>query len=303
MTEYFRMGGAPKIGASIEATPRQVLESGNLAGLFPVNTRVYLTDLGTDDTARMVSAARTLQDYGYVAVPHIAARRMPSWAFFEARVRAFADEAGVNEALAIAGSPERQAGPIAASIELLRSGVFDRHGFTRLGVAGHPEGSPDISGKDLDLALSQKNAFARETDAELYLVTQFGFDAESFIRWAERITAAGNRLPVHVGVAGPAKISTLLKYAAVCGVGASLGFLKKRAGAITALATSHSPDAVAEPLEAYWAAHPDGPVRQMHVFPFGGLRKASEWLFERGSWVNGVPVDVDTQPIQHEARQ
>ena len=302
MTDIIRFGGTPRIGASIEATPKQVLDTADLSGLFPVGTRVYLTDLGTDDTARLVRAARTLQDCGFVAVPHIAARRQPTWEALEARIRAFAEEAGVNEALAIAGSPERQAGPVSASIEMLESGLFDRYGYVRIGVAGHPEGSPDISDAVLDLAIQQKNDFATRTDADLYIVTQFGFDAHSFVDWANRITAAGNRLPVHMGVAGPSKITTPLKYAAMCGVGPSLGFLKKRASAITALATGFSPEPVVAPLEAAWAADPAGPVRQMHVFPFGGLKKTSEWLHERGSWVNGLAVATDTQPIQIEAR-
>lgn len=303
MTEMFRLGGSPRIGASIEATPTQVLEKVELAGLFPVNTRVYLTDLGTDDTGRLVRAARNLQDHGYVAVPHLAARRFTSWAAFESRMKAFAGEAGVTEALVIAGSPELQAGPISSTMDLLKSGWFDRLEFRRIGVAGHPEGSRDIAPGALDAALAEKNAFASQTDAELYIVTQFGFDAARFVAWADRISAAGNRLPIHMGVSGPAKITTLLKYAAACGVGESLGFLKKHAGAVTALATGHSPEAVVRPLEQHWASDPSGPIRQMHVFPFGGLKKASQWLFERGSWANGVEAFADTQPLHIEVSQ
>lgn len=302
MDNVIRMGGNPRIGASIEATPTQILDKVDMAGLFPVNTRVYITDLGTDSDARLVASARRLYDHGYVAVPHLAARRFESWDAFERRLKALVGEAGVSEALAIAGSPDRQMGPISASIELLESGLFDRLGFRRIGVAGHPEGSPDIEDADLDLAIRQKNEFATKTDAELYIVTQFGFDAGHFIDWAERITAAGNKLPIHLGVSGPAKIMTLLKYAAACGVGESLNFLKKRASAVTALATGHSPESVVSPLEARWAADPTGPIRQMHVFPFGGLKKTSEWLYERGSWVGGVEATADTQPIWHRAR-
>ncbi|WP_416898367.1 MAG: methylenetetrahydrofolate reductase [Minwuia sp.] len=302
MDNVFRLGGSPRIGASIEATPTQILDKVDLTGLFPVNTRVYITDLGSDDNARMVASARKLWDHGYVAVPHLAARRFPSRDAFENRIRALAEEAGVNEALVIAGSPDRQMGPIGSSIELLQSGWFDRLGFSRIGVAGHPEGSPDIPTAALDLAIREKNAFAKQTDAELYLVTQFGFDADSFIAWAERITQAGNELPIHIGVSGPAKIMTLLKYAAACGVGESLNFLKKRASAVTALATGHSPEAIVGPLEAYWALNPGGAIRQMHVFPFGGLKKTSEWLHQRGSWVSGVEATADTQPIRVTAR-
>lgn len=303
MDDMIRMGGTPRIGASIEATPGQILDKVDLAGLFPVNTRVYITDLGTDSDERLINSARKLYDYGYVAVPHLAARRFESWEAFDRRLRTLSQEAGVTEALVIAGSPDQQVGPISASIELLESGLFDELGFRRIGVAGHPEGSPDIPTDALDLAIRQKNEFALKTDAEIYMATQFGFDGDSFIAWAERITAAGNKLPIHLGVAGPAKIMTLLKYAAACGVGESLNFLKKRASAVTALATGHSPDSVVNPLEAYWAADPSGPIRQMHVFPFGGLKKTSEWLHERGSWVRGVEATADTQPINREANQ
>jgi len=298
MSDMIHMGGTPRIGASIEATPSQILDKVDLAGLFPVNTRVYITDLGTDDNERLIRSARKLYDFGYVAVPHLAARRFASWDAFEGRIKALSHEAGTTEALVIAGSPDRQQGPISASIELLQSGWFDKLGYTRIGVAGHPEGSPDIPTHELDRAIVQKNAFAAQTDADLYLVTQFGFDAESFISWALRVTAAGNRLPIHMGVAGPAKILTLLKYAAACGVGESLNFLKKRASAVTALATGHSPESVVAPLEAVWAADPDCPIRHMHVFPFGGLQKTSEWLHSRGSWANGVEAMPDTQPIR-----
>ncbi|WP_312858642.1 hypothetical protein [Rhizobium sp. G21] len=116
------------------------------------------------------------------------------------------------------------------------------------------------------------------------IVTQFGFDAKKFIAWADGLKAAGVDLPVHLGVAGPAKITTLIKYAAMCGVGNSISFLKKNAMSLTALATSHSPEDVVGPIEKHFLANPDSAIKQIHVFPFGGLKKSAEWLVERGSW-------------------
>ena len=89
---------------------------------------------------------------------------------------------------------------------------------------------------------------------------------------------------MHLGVAGPAKITTLIKYAAMCGVGNSISFLKKNALSLTALATSHSPEGVVGPIEQHVLANPASVIKQIHIFPFGGLKKSSEWLVDRGSW-------------------
>ena len=234
----------PVLPASIEATPRQAHDTADLGGLFPPGTHVYLTDVGTDSTEVFVAAARRLHDLGYNAVPHIPARRLASLDALADRLARLTGEAGVDNVLVIAGEAESQQGPFASSMDLLRTGLFDFYGIKAIGVAGHPEGSRDMAPDTVIEVLQAKNAFAEETDAAMRIVTQFGFDPQALVRWADGLAAFGNRLPVHIGVAGPAKITTLLKYASICGVGPSLKFLKKRTSALTALATSHSPEAV-----------------------------------------------------------
>lgn len=272
-----------RIAASIEATPRQALETEALTGLFPPGARVYLTDVG-GPFGEIAVAARRLRTAGYVPVPHFAARRIKGRSELLARLEVLTNESGVDDVLVIAGSVDRPKGPFASSLDLLRTGYFDAHGIRRIGVAGHPEGSPDVPPEAAATALAEKNAIARDSDARFRIVTQFGFDSGRFVAWAEELARQGNALPIHVGVAGPAKITTLLKYAAICGVGASLDFLRKRASSLVALATSHSPESVVGPIERYVATNPKGPIRQIHVFPFGGLRKSAEWLAARGSW-------------------
>ena len=280
-----------KIAASIEATPRQVIDADALTGLFPLGTRVYLTDIG-GPFGEIGVAARRLAAAGYRPVPHFAARRIASRTELLARLEILTGESGVEEAMVVAGSPARPEGPYSSSIDLLRTGLFDAHKIRHIGVAGHPEGSPDIPPEAIAAAITEKNAIARDSDARFRIVTQFGFEAGRFIDWAEALARQGNALPIHVGVAGPAKITTLLKYAAICGVGASMDFLKKRASSLVALSTSYSPEAVVGPIEAYVAEHPAAPIRQIHVFPFGGLRRSAEWLAERGSWFSG---DADAE--------
>jgi methylenetetrahydrofolate reductase (NADPH) len=275
---------ASRVAASIEISPKQAVESEDLAGLFPAGTRVYITDVGTDSAETITAGSKRLADLGYIAVPHFASRRLHGRDALEQRIAMLSGEAGVTDVLIIGGGLEKPAGEFASSMEVLETGLFDRHGIRSMGVAGHPEGSPDFTDEIAEEALRLKQSFAERTDADMRIVTQFGFDAAGFTSWAEGLAGQGINLPVHLGVAGPAKITTLIKYAAMCGVGPSLSFLKRRASAITTLVSGFDPEVIVKPLEDHVLGNPEGPVRQIHVFPFGGMKKSAEWLRERGSW-------------------
>ena len=273
-----------KIPASIEVAPKQAIESADLPGLFPAGSRVYITDIGTDPTDVLVAAAKRVKSLGYTPVPHFASRRLTTKAALEDRIKRTVSEAGVHDVLVIGGGLEKQAGEFGSTMEVLKTGFFEGNGITHIGVAGHPEGSPDFSDATAIEALKQKQEWAKATGVNVRIVTQFGFDPKKFITWAEGLKAHGIELPVHLGIAGPAKITTLIKYAAMCGVGNSISFLKKNAMSLTALAVGHDPEEIVGPIEKQFAANPAGPIQQIHIFPFGGLKKSSEWLVERGSW-------------------
>jgi methylenetetrahydrofolate reductase (NADPH) len=204
-------------------------------------------------------------------------------AALEDRVRRAAEEAGVTDVLVIGGGLDKPAGEFTSAMDVLNTGVFERNGIKAMGVAGHPEGSPDFPEDSAMQALRDKQAFAERTGIDVRIVTQFGFDPVKFIAWADRLRAEGINLPVHLGVAGPAKFPTLIKYAAMCGVGNSIDFLKRNALSLTALAVGHNPEEVVGPIEVS-SRRPASPITQIHVFPFGGLKKSSEWLIKRGSW-------------------
>ena len=282
-----------RIPASIEVAPKQAAESASLAGLLPPGTRVYITDVGSDPSPVLVRAARRVRDMGYEPVPHFASRRLTTHAALEERVKAMAGEAGVRDVLVIGGGLERPAGAFTSTMQVLETGLFDRHGVTDIGVAGHPEGSPDFTEQVALEALRLKKNFGERTGARMRIVTQFGFDGEKFAAWTRGLRAAGIDMPVHLGVAGPAKVTTLIRFAAMCGVGNSLSFFKRNMRSIATLATSHSPESVVGPIEAAWRADPAGAIRQIHVFPFGGMKKAAEWLADRGSW------DIKTSIYPH----
>ncbi len=271
--------------ASIEILPKQIPKGDELRSLLPAGTRVYLTDIGTVGTdPEMLVAARRLQDLGCIPVPHLAARRIKSREALETRIAELAEHAGVNDVLVIGGGIAAPVGPYASTIDILETGLLDRFGIRHVAVAGHPEGSPDFTEASAIGALRQKQAFAERTGARLRIVTQFGFDPIRALAWAADLATIGIHVPVHIGVAGPAKFATLIKYATLCGVGNSLSMLKRNAGNLMSIATGYTPETFVMPIEEQLAALAQPTISQMHIFPFGGLERASSWLRKRGSW-------------------
>ena len=271
------------IAASIEISPKQALEFDDLPSVFPAGTGVYITDIGIDSHKVLVGAVRRVADCGYRPVPHIASRRLPSRAVLEDRLKAYAGEANVKDTLIIGGDVHPPAGPFASTMDVLETGLFDRCGITQIAVAGHPEGSPDFP-EDVALkALKQKQEYGERTAAQIRIVTQFGFDPRPLILWADALASHGVDLPVHLGIAGPARLKTLIRFAAMCGVGNSLSFLRKRAGSLSRLASGYSPEELVAPIETRWKAQRTA-IRQIHVFPFGGVHKSVEWLRSRRTW-------------------
>ena len=186
----------------------------------------------------------------------------------------------------LAGGVANPHGDFHCSMQLLETGIFDRAGFKRLHVAGHPEGNrdidPDGSDKNVMEALHWKQKFSDSTDAEMALATQFCFEAKPVIAWADALRDAGVTLPIHIGVAGPAKLQTLIKFAMACGVGASLKVLQKRTLDVTKLVLPYEPTEFLTELATHKAANPDFNITQVHFFPLGGIKTNANWAIENG---------------------
>ncbi|MDO1583293.1 methylenetetrahydrofolate reductase [Rhizobium oryzicola] len=269
-------------GWSIEVMPRTAAKIEDFRNLLPKGTRVYIAHIADTPIDDMVATARRLRDEGFEPMPHIAARGIADAATLENWIGRYREEAGVTEALLLGGGHTAPAGAFDGSIAMIETGLFDRFGFKRLHVAGHPEGSRDIdrdgTTANVDRALLWKQNFSDLTDAKMAIVTQFAFDAKAVIDWAERIKPLGVNLPIHVGVAGPAKLQTLIQFAISCGVGPSLKVLQKRAMDVTRLLKPYEPTEVLAGLAAYKLNHPESLIEQAHVFPLGGIKAATEWM-------------------------
>ena len=271
-------------GYSIEVTPKAASKIENFAGVLPKGTRVYIAHIEGTPIDEMVATAKKIYDDGFVAMPHFPARIIQNSNTLDEWIKRYKNEANVEEALVIAGGANKPYGDFDSSIQLIETGLFDRNEFKRIHVAGHPEGNKDIdpdgSNKNVSGALSLKNEFSKRTDASIALATQFCFESEPVIKWINSIKEEGIDIPVHIGIAGPAKLQTLIKYSVECGVGASIKVLQKRAKDITKLLKPYKPDTVLKELALYKNENPSFNIEQVHFFPLGGIKQVTEYVKE-----------------------
>ncbi len=269
---------------SIEVMPRTADKIESFAEILPRGTRVYIAHIDGTPIEDMVATARRIASEGFPVMPHFPARVIRSRSELADWIARYQGEAGVDQALLLGGGLDAPKGDYHCSMQLMESGLFD--GFKRLHVAGHPEGNKDIdpdgSEKMVMEALRWKQAFSERTDAEMAIATQFCFEAQPVIDWAARLKEEGVRLPIHIGVAGPAKLQTLVRFALACGVGPSLRVLQRRAADVTKLMLPFTPEEVLRDLAAHKAANPDFAVESVHFFPLGGITKTAEFVDEKG---------------------
>ncbi|NKB77702.1 MAG: metFprotein [Gammaproteobacteria bacterium] len=286
-------------GFTAETTPGSAAKTPDFRERLKPGTSVYITFLPGSDFNDTVTVAKRLRAEGFVPIPHFAARSITDKAALEANIDKVVSEAGVDRVLCIAGAVDNPLGEFTDSTQLLDTGLFDKYGINRIAVAGHPEGSPDMSDESIRSALKWKNSFQEKTDAKMHVVTQFAFEAEPIIAWDKMLQTEGNKLPIHIGVPGLATLKSLLMHAKACGVGASMKVLTKQAKNITKLLVVNTPDKLVHDLADYQTNDPSCGITGVHMYPLGGLKRSAIWSYavcdgkftldERG----GFKVDVD----------
>lgn len=279
---------------SIEVMPRTAEKVEDFRDLLPAGTRVYVAHIEGTPIEDMVATAKRLATDGYNVMPHFPARIIKDRAMLADWIARYQGEANVKQALLLAGGVATPHGDFSDSMQLLESGLFDQAGFENLHVAGHPEGNRDIDAKGtagVDAALKWKNDFQTRTDAKMAIATQFAFEAKPIIAWANSLKEAGITLPVHIGIAGPAKLQTLIKFAIACGVGPSLKVLQKRAMDVTKLLLPYEPTEILGALALHKAANPDFNISHVHFFPLGGIKTNATWAIDNGG-ASAVPANA-----------
>jgi len=278
---------------SIEVMPRTAAKIEDFRELLPAGTRVYIAHIEGTPIDEMVATAKRINSEGFDVMPHFPARIIKDQTVLEDWITRYQGEANVKQALLLAGGVDKPYGDFDSSMQLLETGLFDAAGFTNLHVAGHPEGNKDIdadgSTKNVDSALSWKQEFSKRTDASMALATQFCFESQPVIEWADSLVEQGIDIPVHIGIAGPAKLQTMIKFAIACGVGPSLRVLQRRAKDVSKLLLPFEPTEIISELAEHKAQNPNFNINQVHFFPLGGIKTTATWAIDHAG-NSGVPV-------------
>jgi methylenetetrahydrofolate reductase (NADPH) len=260
-------------GASLEMSPRERDTIAAAADYLPPGTEVFISSPPAVSHHDIVSAAVALRRRGFEPVPHVAARSLVGFTQLNDLLARASGEAGVRQALLIGGDLDPPSGPFHASSDVLSLGLFEKHGFGKIGLAGYPEGHPRIAQQTLDSALAAKLALLRQARIEVHSVTQFVFDAAPVVDWLRVLRTHESLLPVRIGLAGPAGIATLARYAVRCGIGHSINALVRHGTSIARLVTEAGPEDVVRQLAAA-----DVRASGIHLFSFGGFPRTARWL-------------------------
>ena len=237
---------------SLEVGPQTDLDT-----LPPVKD-VYVTMLPGGDYKETANQSAELVKKGFNPVPHFPARSITDDAQLKDYIVRCKD-VGVKQALVIGGSRE-PVGKFDSSIQILETGFFDG---IKIGIAGHPEGSQDISDKELEKAMIDKKPYAD------YIVTQWLLESQPIVDFISK-----QSVPVHVGITGPMKITSLIKFANIVGAKNSINFLKSNFSKALDLLKPKDPNELIGKVKEF--------TGNFHIYTFGGLKETNKWLKENG---------------------
>lgn len=262
--------------ASVEVSSRGH-QLGELRDHFAAGTEVTITFLPGDNYRHNIETASMLRRAGFNPIPHIAAREMPSRGALDDFLARIRGEADVRRILLVAGDVVAAKGPFKSSFDVRASGLIEARGIARVSVAGHPEGHPYLGADATFGGLEAWRDWGQQTKIRVDVVTQFCFESPPILGWIGELDARRIDLPVIVGLAGPASPATLTKFALRCGIGNSIRSLRSQIGRFGRLLADTGPDDVMRGLQSA-PQEATASIAGFHLFPFGGLRKAADWV-------------------------
>ena len=262
---------------SIEVTPHTIVEIDSYPEYLSPGTTIYVAHPPNTSLDDVVQMATRLREFGYKPVPHLIARKLRSQAELDSALGQMHD-IGIDQILVVAGDLTQPLGPFGNTMELLQTGLLLQHGFKTVGIAGHPEGSRAIGPTMLHRALCEKARFAADTGLMMYIVTQFGFNAQAVIDWEAALSTNGIELPIHVGMAGLTSLKQLLRYAMRCGINASVRMLVGKASAMSEHIKLTPVDELVPAFARHRLSHPDCQMIRAHFYALGGAERTARWM-------------------------
>ncbi|MCG6952779.1 MAG: methylenetetrahydrofolate reductase [Betaproteobacteria bacterium] len=274
---------------SLEMNADRAGDARTIADLLPAGTKVYVNHLPRNALSETLRSLEALRTAGLEPVPHVAARRVSSRATLKRFLQQAVDAAGVRKILLIGGDDPQPSGPYRDSLGPLGDGLIAECGIQEVGLAGYPEGHARIPRAALARAMDEKLALASAQGLSAYVLTQFSFAPQRVIEYCAELAQRWPELPVYVGLAGPTEPLRLLRFAQRCGVSASLRALRAQGFGAARLVTHTDPGEQLQAVARYCAARRACNVVGVHLFSFGGVREAADWL--NGVIAGRAPAD------------
>jgi methylenetetrahydrofolate reductase (NADPH) len=259
--------------ASLELMPRDKAAVERCIERAAPGTEIFISRVPGDAHGATIATATLLRTAGFEPVPHVGARYLENRETASDLLARLAGEAGVRRILCIAGDVDRPAGPFQSAADLIATGLLPKHGIERVGIAGYPEGHPKIAADALAEGMARKLALLEDQGIAARIVTQFCFEAAPIVEFVAGLRARGIAAPIRIGLAGPASVMTLAKFALRCGIGNSLRALSGGRGGMTRLLTDAGPEAIVAVL-----ARAGLDRVASHFYTFGGVAKTADWL-------------------------
>jgi methylenetetrahydrofolate reductase (NADPH) len=263
--------------ATIEINVEDVRRLEQSRALLAPGTKVYVSHLAKQTWRETEAACRAVRASGFLPVPHLPVRLIVDAETLDRMLADLVARAQVEEVLLIAGDYAQAVGPYSTVADVLATGALKKHGLKRVSLAGHPEGHPKVALDELRRAEREKVVLATQAGLDVTLVTQFFFEHTPFLKWVGELRAQGVRTRIVGGLAGPAGIATLLKFAMRCGVGPSVRALTARPSSFMHLIGEHGPEHVVRGL-ARARSSGEADFSGIHLFCFGGYLRTCEWL-------------------------
>lgn len=267
-------------GYSAEVTTPDRKSLDVAADMMPPGSRVYIAAIPKDPPDKQIEVAGHVRDLGLEPVPHLVARNVRSLAAFEDHLARLKEASNLDRALVLGGDRDDADGEFTSALDLIETGLFEKYGIDKIGVGCYPEGHPRIPDAALKKAMFDKIAEAEKQNLQIILVSQLCFDAKTIVDYVRGLREAGVKARFRVGVAGPAKPATLIKYAMICGVGPSLRAMRERQEMTKNLLMGETPEKLLTEIALAQLAEPELDIWGVHFFTFAALRKTIEWAHE-----------------------
>lgn len=262
---------------SLEMTGKDIAALHEACSMIPQGTRINVTYLASEDLDTRVAAARAAHELGFVPVPHISARRLESQEELEVFLERLWEVNAAEQVFVIGGDPATPAGPYPDALSVIRSGLLEKHGVREVGIAGYPEGHPDILSEVLWRHLEDKTAELRGRGLSAVVLTQFAFDTAPVFDWIREGRTRGLDAELRIGVPGPAGVKRLLSFARRFGIGANAMIVKKYGFSITNLLGTAGPECFLNDLAELLADENLARDVKTHFYAFGGLTPTAQW--------------------------